>query len=78
MQSQWSERCEDPRVAPHLQTLADRSFASLVKITQSVGIDVMAVPFDMMDENVGNTWKACIAEFLVALSPPVTDGELPK
>ena len=78
MQSQWSERCEDPRVAPHLQTLADRSFASLIKIAQSVGIDVMAVPFDMMDENVGNTWKACIAEFLVALLPPVTDGVPPK
>jgi hypothetical protein len=78
MQSQWSERCEDPRVAPHLQTLADRSFASLIKIAQSVGIDAMAVPFDMMDEDVGNTWKACIAEFLVALLPPVTDGGPPE
>ena len=74
MESQWSDRCDDPRVASHLQTLADRSFASLIKIAQSVGIDVVNAPFDLMDERVGNTWKACIAESLVALLPPVADG----
>jgi hypothetical protein len=30
-----------------------------------------------MDERVGNTWKACSAEFLVALLPPVAD-DAPK
>jgi len=74
MESQWSDRCDDPRVAPHLQTLADRSFASLIEIAHSVGVDVAAAPFDVMDEHVGNTWKACIAEFLVALLPPVAEG----
>ena len=78
MESQWSDRCDDPRVAPHLQTLADRSFASLIEIARSVGVDVAAAPFDVMDEQVGNTWKACIAEFLVALLPPVQDGMPPK
>jgi hypothetical protein len=33
-----------------------------------------AAPFDVMDEHVGNAWKACIAEFLVALLPPVPGG----
>jgi hypothetical protein len=74
MESQWSDRCDDPRVAPHLQTLADRSFASLIEIARSVGVDAASAPFDVMDERVGNTWKACIAEFLVALLPPVPDG----
>ena len=77
MESQWSDRCDDPRVAPHLQTLADRSFASLIEIARSVGVDVAAAPFDVMDEHVGNTWKACIAEFLVASLPPVAD-DAPK
>ena len=31
--------------------------------------DVDSEPFDVMDGHVGNTWKACIAEFLVALLP---------
>ena len=74
MQSQWSDRCEDPRVAPHLQSLADLTFAYLVKTAIKVGIPVATglatMPFDMMDENVGNTWKACIAEFLVVMMPP--------
>jgi hypothetical protein len=74
MESQWSDRCDDPRVAPHLQTLADRSFSALIKIAQDVGVDVVNAPFDLMDERVGNTWKACIAEFLVALLPSVADG----
>ncbi len=78
MESQWSDRCDDPRVAPHLQTLADRSFASLIEIAQSVGVDAANAPFDVMDEHVGNTWKACIAEFLVALLPPVPDDTSPK
>ena len=78
MQSQWSDCCDDPRVAPHLQTLADRSFASLIEIARSVGINAVGAPFDMMNENVGNTWKACIAEFLVTLLPPVPDGSLSK
>jgi hypothetical protein len=73
MESQWSDRCDDPRVASHLQTMADRSFASLIEIARSVGVDAAAAPFDVMDERVGNTWKACIAEFLVALLPPA-DG----
>ena len=77
MESQWSDRCDDPRVAPHLQTLADQSFSSLIEIARSVGVDVAAAPFDVMDEHVGNTWKACIAEFLVALLPPVAD-DAPK
>ena len=74
MESQWSDRCDAPRIAPHLQTLADQSFASLIEIARSVGVDVAAAPFDVMDGHVGNTWKACIAEFLVALLPPVPDG----
>ena len=74
MESQWSDRCDDPRVAPHLQTLADRSFASLLEIARSVGVDVASAPFDMMDERVGNTWKACIGVFLVALLPPAADA----
>ena len=74
MESQWSDRCDDPRVAPHLQTLADRSFASLLEIARSVGLDAASAPFDMIDERVGNTWKACIAEFLVALLPPAPDA----
>ena len=74
MESQWSDCCDDPRFAPHLQTLADRSFASLIEIARSVGVDAASAPFDVMDERVGNTWKACIAEFLVALLPPVPDA----
>jgi hypothetical protein len=70
MESQWSDCCNDPRIAPHLQTLADQSFSALIKIACSVGVDVVNAPFDEMDENIGNTWKACIAEFLVALLPP--------
>ena len=34
-----------------------------------MGIGVIGVPFDMMDENAGNTWKGCIGEFLAALIP---------
>lgn len=71
---EWSDRCDDPRIAPHLQTLADQSFASLIYIARSVGIDAAAAPFDVMDEHVGNAWKACIAEFLVTLLSPVPDG----
>lgn len=74
MESQWSDRCDDSRVAPHLQTLADRSFASLLEIARSVGIEAAGAPFDMKDERVGNTWKACIAEFLVALLPLAPDA----
>jgi hypothetical protein len=69
MESLWSDRCKDPRIAPHLQSLADRSFESLLEIARSMGIDVDSEPFDVMDGHVGNTWKACIAEFLVALLP---------
>jgi hypothetical protein len=46
------------------------SFASLLKIANSMGIEAVNAPFVFMDSNVGNTWKACIAEFLVALLPP--------
>jgi hypothetical protein len=74
MEAQWSDRCNDPRVASHLQTLADRSFASLLEIARSVGVDAAGAPFDEMDGHVGNTWKACIAEFLVALLPPAQDA----
>ena len=74
MQSQWSDDANDPRVAMHLQRLADLTFASLVKTAISVGIPVATgletMPFDMMDSRVGNTFKACIAEFLVTLMPP--------
>jgi len=77
MESLWSDRCKDPRIAPHLQSLADRSFESLLEIARSMGIDVDSEPFDVMDGHVGNTWKACIAEFLVALLPPVAD-DAPK
>ena len=74
MESQWSDRCDDPRVAPHLQSLADQSFATLIYLARQEGIDVATAPFDVMDERVGNTWKVCIAEFLVALLPPVPDA----
>ena len=49
---------------------AGGSFAPLIHIPQPVGIGVIGVPFDMMDENAGNTWKGCIGEFLAALIPP--------
>jgi hypothetical protein len=74
MESQWSDRCDDPRVAPHLQSLADQSFAALIYLARQTGIDVATAPFDVMDECVGNTWKACIAEFLAALLPPIPDA----
>jgi hypothetical protein len=77
MESLWSDRCKDPRIAPHLQSLADRSFESLLEIARSMGIEVDSEPFDVMDGHMGNTWKACIAEFLVALLPPVAD-DAPK
>jgi hypothetical protein len=74
MESQWSDRCDDPRVAPHLQTLADRTFAAMLKTAITVGVPVTVgletMPFDMMDSRVGNTFKACIAEFLVVMMPP--------
>jgi hypothetical protein len=53
MEAQWSDRCNDPRVASHLQTIADRSFASLLEIARSVGVDVAGAPFDEMDGHVG-------------------------
>ena len=73
-ESQGPQRCDNPRVAPHLEMLADRSFASLIKIAQSLGIDVVEVPLDVMAKNVGNTWKTCIAEFLVALLHPASES----
>jgi hypothetical protein len=74
MQLQWSDRCEDPRVAPHLQSLADLTFAYLVKTAIKVGVPVAAGletrPFDMCDEGLCNTFKECIAGFLVGMCPP--------
>ncbi len=61
---------EDPRIAPHIQFLADASFAHLMTLAQEKQIPLAgALPFDVMDEDIGNTWKACIILFLEALMP---------
>jgi len=73
-----SQSLYDPRVAPHLQTLADLTFAHLLKTAIAEGIPVAAgletMPFDMADPWVGESFKNCIAEFLVALMPPAGEG----
>jgi hypothetical protein len=61
---------EDKRIAPHLQSLADQTFARLMTLAQEKGIPLAGtLPFDVMDEDIGNTWKACIILFLEALMP---------
>ncbi len=61
---------QDPRIAPYLQDLADGTFARLMTLAQEKGIPLAGtLPFDVMDEDIGNTWKACIILFLEELMP---------
>jgi hypothetical protein len=61
---------DDKRIAPHLQSLADQTFARLMTLAQEKGIPLAGtLPFDVMDEGIGNTWKACIILFLQELMP---------
>jgi hypothetical protein len=61
---------DDPRIAPYLQSLADSTFARLMTVAQEKGIPLAGtLPFDVMNEDVGNTWKACIILFLQELMP---------
>jgi hypothetical protein len=61
---------DDPRIAPYLQSLADSTFARLMTLAQEKGIPLAGtLPFDVMNEDVGNAWKACIILFLQELMP---------
>jgi hypothetical protein len=61
---------DDPRIAPYLQELADKTFARLMTLAQERGIPLAGtLPFDTMDEDTGNMWKACIIRFLDELMP---------
>jgi hypothetical protein len=37
MERQWSDKASDPRIAPHLQKLADGSFDSLLHVARECG-----------------------------------------
>ncbi len=70
---------DDPRILPHLQNLADQTFVRLVTLAKEKGIPlVFDGPFDVMDEDVGNAWKACIIRFLEELMPNGILPEKPK
>jgi hypothetical protein len=61
---------DDARIAPHLQALADGTFARLMTLAQEKGIPLAGtLPFDVMNEDAGNAWKACIILFLEELMP---------
>jgi hypothetical protein len=61
---------DDPRIAPHIQSLADGTFARLMTLAQEKGIPLAGtLPFDVMHEDVGNACKACIILFLEELMP---------
>lgn len=62
---------DDPRIAPYLQELAELAFSQLVKVAKEKGIPLaFDGPFDELNEDVANTWKACIIAFLEELMPP--------
>jgi hypothetical protein len=67
---------EDPRIAPHLQHLADESFIELQRLARDAKIPILPgmdqkafMPFDQMDSRLCNQWKALIIQFLEALMP---------
>lgn len=62
---------DDPRIAPRLQELAEQCFTRLITVSKERGIPIaFDGPFTIMNEDVGNTWKACIIAFLEELMPP--------
>jgi hypothetical protein len=61
---------DDQRIAPFLQGLAEGTYARLITLAKEKGIPLVAeLPFDVMNEDVGNAWKACIIRFLEELMP---------
>ena len=61
---------DDPRIAPYLQELAEGCFLRLTTLAKEKGIPIVFDgPFDVMNEDIGNTWKACVIGFLEELMP---------
>ena len=61
---------DDPRIRPKLQRLCDETFAALLAGAARAGLQVTTLPFDILDEDIGNKWKELIAESLAAVMGP--------
>jgi hypothetical protein len=62
---------DNPRIRPHLQLLADITFAYLIEKALEQRIDIARCPLDMFPQaDIMDRWKALIADTLTPLLTP--------